>query len=229
MKKIIALLLAGMLAATMVACDKEETKEKVDDAADKVESVADSVADAVEEAVATEAVVTEAPETEAPKPRDKYNYVDLYEAADGGHTPISLMAEGSSAAVHVKFDEGFIESWGAQCPSWSDNVGNLTFRVYKWDTDYATSVAGAPLAEQTFEDYGDNDDLLMDEIPAKTIGAGEYLLWIGEGVDEGGSGVGYWGQNIVDDAAVVEYYRDGAVVEGQVAFEGTLTIIVPAE
>jgi hypothetical protein len=47
----------------------------------------------------------------------------------------------------------------ALCPSWGDNIGNLTFTLYKWNTNYATSVAGNPIAQKTFVNFNDGSNL----------------------------------------------------------------------
>lgn len=47
----------------------------------------------------------------------------------------------------------------ALCLSWGDNIGNLTFTLYKWNTNYATTVAGNPIAQQTFVNFIDGSYL----------------------------------------------------------------------
>ncbi|HEY0826708.1 MAG TPA: hypothetical protein VGE40_01315, partial [Bacilli bacterium] len=42
------------------------------------------------------------------------------------------------------------------CPSYSNNIGNLTLKLYVWNTNYATTVAGAAIASQTFTNFNDN-------------------------------------------------------------------------
>jgi len=47
----------------------------------------------------------------------------------------------------------------ALCPDWGNNIGNLTFTLYKWNTNYATSVAGTPIGQQTFVNFKDESQL----------------------------------------------------------------------
>lgn len=167
------------------------------------------------------------PETEAP-PKDKYVYIDFYEDTGAGHVPYSLMTEGSSIGIHFKVAEGFLEDFSINCPSWSNDVGSLTMRIFKWNTDYATTVAAAPVAEETFVDYGDNDWLFMyfSEDGVKGLEAGEYLVTLGDGVDESGSGVGLWTMGPVADPAVINYYANGEVTD-QYGWEAAATIVIP--
>ena len=60
----------------------------------------------------------------------------------------------------------------ATCPTWADNIGNITLKLYAWSDNYTTSVAGIPLAEKTFINFNDNEkiQLSFDELPA-----GEYV------------------------------------------------------
>ena len=38
---------------------------------------------------------------------------------------------------------------GVGCPSWTDNFGELTFKLYKFVKDYATTVKGSPIITHT--------------------------------------------------------------------------------
>lgn len=133
------------------------------------------------------------PESESPV-KDKYTYIDFYDYNESEHNYYSLMAEDSSISIHFKVAEGFLEDFNICCPSWSNDIGNLTMCVYKWYIDYATTIAGTPTAEETFIDYADNDWLIvyLSANDTKGLEAGKYLVTLGEGVDESGSGVGLW-------------------------------------
>ncbi|MDP4184479.1 MAG: RagB/SusD family nutrient uptake outer membrane protein [Bacteroidota bacterium] len=89
------------------------------------------------------------------------------------------------------------------CPSWSNNVGNLTFTLYKWNKDYATSIKGTPVATKTFENYTDNEELTL------TFGAqpaGTYLWELSNPTET----VGVW--KLVDGTSdAVSYYAGGEV------------------
>lgn len=219
LKRFTALLLTLLFVFAFTACKKES------DETDTTASGSDtSSAETTTAAETTEA----ATETEAP--RDKYNYIDFYDSTAGDHTPFSLLAEGSSIGMHFNVAEGFLEDFSITCPSWSDNVGSLTMRIYKWNTDYATSVAGTPVKEETFVDYEDNAVLTMvfNEDGAKGLEAGEYLVTLGDGVDAGGSGVGLWYYGPAEDPAIINYFANGEVVTDK-GWEASATIVIPAQ
>ena len=78
------------------------------------------------------------------------------------------------------------------CPSWSDNIGCLTVTLYKWDTDYETTVKGEPVRTQEFVDYEDNSMLGFTFEGDDLLPAGSYYIEVSDGYDDGGSGVGVW-------------------------------------
>ena len=49
----------------------------------------------------------------------------------------------------------------ALCPSWGNAIGNLTFKLYKWNINYNTSVSGTPIAENTFVNFADGANLKL--------------------------------------------------------------------
>ena len=228
MKKFAWLLLAALLslsAMTLMACNQEDAAN--DDSA--ATTVADGSAAAEGEATEAPAAETEPVETAAPK-RDQYDFIDMYDDDGANHTPVSLMAEGSSVAARVMVAEGYLTGASITCPSWSNNVGNLTVRVYAWNTDYETTVAGAVLFEEEFVDYADNAVLTSDFATAdsKGLAAGEYLWWLGNGVDETGSGVGLYAKQYPSDEKIVELYQNGAVIDN-LGWEGSFDVVIPAE
>lgn len=58
------------------------------------------------------------------------------------------------------------------CPSWSNNIGNLTLKLYRLNNDYNTSVNGTPLAVKEFINFSDNEWL---SISFSTLPNGEYV------------------------------------------------------
>lgn len=71
------------------------------------------------------------------------------------------------------------------CPSYSDNIGSLTFSLYRWDGNYIATRLAPAVAAETYVDFNDNATLTMsfDE-----CGTGEYLLLLSGGT----GGVGVW-------------------------------------
>ncbi len=128
---------------------------------------------------------------------DKPNFC----AEDSGPYPLKedeLIASQFSISADAKFV-------GVGCPSWSDNIGEMTFNLYKFDKDYATTVKSTPIATNKFENYTDNYYLGFAFTSDKPLKAGEYLIEISEAYDDSGTGVGVWaqkkyaGQNLYED------------------------------
>lgn len=74
----------------------------------------------------------------------------------------------------------------AHCPSWNNDIGNLTMTLYKWDTNFSKSISGAPIAQQTFVNYADNAELAMTF--GSPLSAGDYV-WV---LDNPTETVGVW-------------------------------------
>ena len=85
---------------------------------------------------------------------------------------------------------------GIGCPSWNNDIGQLTLALYAFDTDYATSVSKDPIIKHTFEDYQDNSYLGFEFTEADPLKAGEYVIEITDAYDDTGTainpGVGIW-------------------------------------
>jgi hypothetical protein len=118
--------------------------------------------------------------------------------------PESLMPFGGDAGMKFTATAPFY-AVNALCPSWSNNIGNLTFKLYKWNTSYAQSVSGLPIAEKTFENFNDNAQLTLtfDQQPA-----GEYIWVLCNGTEQ----VGVW--KWVDSSDSVTSYFNGIQVSG---------------
>jgi len=93
----------------------------------------------------------------------------------------------------------------ATCPSWGDNLGSLTMRLYKWNTTYAQSVAGNPIATKTFINFNDNAKLAL---PFPIQPAGDYVWELSGGSQQ----VGVWKWTNGTNTAVS--YYNGMVVTG---------------
>lgn len=86
-----------------------------------------------------------------------------------------LQIGGAKGNVGEKFTaEDYFTAIDVNCPSWANDIGNLTFTLFKWAGGYAESVAGEPIASETYEDFKDNGWLLMAFPEQKP---GEYL-WV---------------------------------------------------
>ena len=106
-----------------------------------------------------------------------------------------------------------INAW---CPSWDNNIGSLTFKLYKWNTDYATSVAGTPIAQNTFVDFNDNSWLTLNFNKQEP---GDYVWELTNGIEQ----VGVW--KLTDSYDAVTSYFAGSPVTGnyesQISYDST--------
>lgn len=106
----------------------------------------------------------------------------------------------------------------ATCPSWGNNVGNLTFRLYKWNNTYEQTVAGTPIIEKTFENFNDNAKL---QLTFNKQEAGTYLWELCNGTET----VGVWKYNETNGSSV-SYYNSAQVsgnYESEIAYSSGLT------
>lgn len=98
------------------------------------------------------------------------------------------------------------------CPSWNDDVGQLTVTLWKFDTDYETTKKKDPVAgPKEFVDFEDNSKIgFVFETP---LAAGVYFMELSDAYDEGGasSGVGVWSCEAKYPGQAV--FRDGEYVE----------------
>ena len=220
--KLMTLVLCCAMVFTMTAlasCGEEAAPAPTADTA--ASTAAETEAAPAETEPVTE-VVTE------PPVRDHFDEIVL-SSGEGDRTPMSVLTKNSDLATHFKVEEGFIEEITVSCPSWSDDVGSLTFKLYRWDTDYETTIAKDPVYSETFEDYSDNSDLTLTCKTADSRGAeaGEYLFYIGDGVDANNSGVGIWSYGFpTEDDRVIECFRGGKSVT-TFGMDGAVSIVIP--
>ncbi len=101
----------------------------------------------------------------------------------------SLLGTGNVFAQKFTMNEdfGFIS---IQCPSWNSAEEGFSLNVYRWDTDYATTVSGTPVATKRFENYADNAWLSIyrsaREDYTETFPSGTYLWVMNEGTEHSG-------------------------------------------
>lgn len=185
MKRILAMILAAlMICCVLVACDEKDEPAKETTASTK-----------------TEAPTTEEPTTEEPTTEEETTddglpdmtdvYLDVWNVDDATHIAQQVEETSKSIGVVVVIPEGgYLYEAAVQAPSYSDNIGSMKIKVFAWNTDYATTIAGEPLQVDEFVDFTDNDTLVC-EYDEGVIGAGKILILACEGVDEG-EGVGLW-------------------------------------
>lgn len=98
--------------------------------------------------------------------------------------PNSMVVKRNSAGLKFTATTPFY-GINATCPSWGNNIGNLTFRLYKWKNNYIETVSGAVLAEKTFVNFSDNEKL---SLAFTKQDAGTYLWELSNGTET----VGVW-------------------------------------
>lgn len=138
-----------------------------------------------------------------------------------GGSPYS-MREDDTVGIHFSIggDAVFV---GVGCPSWVDDYGTLTFKLYNFNKDYKTSISQNPIIENTFTDFIDNSYLGFEFTKANPLLAGEYVLEISDAKDEIGFGVGIWtnqkypGQNFFEDGV----YNDSLSARMYIEFKDT--------
>ncbi|MBE6558495.1 MAG: hypothetical protein E7661_05750 [Ruminococcaceae bacterium] len=101
-------------------------------------------------------------------------------------------------------------------------VNKWTFKVWQWDTDYATTVAGTPLFEQAGENHNDNATFSMN-IPTELDIRGDiyYEITYVEGPDPSKTFTGWTAND--GPAEGVETYVAGVLKEG--TYRATMKVI----
>jgi len=79
------------------------------------------------------------------------------------------------------------------CPTWTKQGSEcVTISLYKWNTDYATTVAGTPVYQNRFEKFNDNANLgvyrseAAKDDPSIRFDGGRYLLVLSDGTADAG-------------------------------------------
>ena len=100
----------------------------------------------------------------------------------------------------------------------------MVFKVYAWDTDYATTTAKDPVFTdtETFVDYPDNATMEITFSPE--IGPGTYLWELSEGKD----GVGVWASK-THGSEGLEFFKGGEPFTDGTAFNGELMGYIMSE
>lgn len=97
------------------------------------------------------------------------------------------LRKGQDLAIKFTVDEGFHgKSVKANYPSWADSKGSIRLSLYKWNTDYATTVAAEPITTKKYENFADCQaiEFAFKDADGEYIPAGDYLWRIHEGYDE---------------------------------------------
>ncbi|MCD9020636.1 discoidin domain-containing protein [Cohnella silvisoli] len=109
-------------------------------------------------------------------------WTKLY-SIDGTSTD-SMISAGQTRGEQFYSADSF-NSLRVLCPSYSNNIGSLTLKLYRWNADYATTVAGTSIASQTYTNFADNAWLQLN---FATQASGNYLWVLSNPVET----VGVW-------------------------------------
>ena len=199
MKRILAMILAAlMICCVLVACDQAEEPAK--------ETTASTTKAPATEEPTTEEPTTEEVTTDDGLPDMTDVYIDVWNDEDASHNAQKIDAKSKGIGVVITIPEGgYLYEAAVQAPSYSDNIGSLSIKVFVWDTDFATTVAGEPLQVDQFVDFTDNDTLVC-EYDEGVIGAGKILILACDGIDEG-EGVGVWTGKAYKASTMPEEYE----------------------
>ena len=140
------------------------------------------------------------------------------------------LRKGQDYAVKFSVEEGKLAKYvKANYPSWGDAKGSLRLSLYKWDTDYETTVANDPIVTEKYENFADNAEIIFSftDTAGKGIGEGEYLWRIHEGFDERVNpdnesepvGVGMWTYDTpAEDSGMTVFFEGEALEPGTKAY-----------
>lgn len=121
---------------------------------------------------------------------------------------------GRTFAQYFESGKEFV-SLGIYCPNWNSASESMLLSLYRWNTDYATTVAANPVHTERFNNYGDNSWLQIPA-PGQTgetvkLPAGKYLWTLSDGT----ANAGIWKSTGSESPASAVSYIDGTRVEGQ--------------
>lgn len=199
--KILILFVAFVLMLTfLLSCGDNDEKDS------SGTTEADNVSDTQSDSAPTQDIEPIEETTVDTGPKIIKDYVQLYENPD--HEPVSADGVGISIAMYFTTDMT-LYSISFECPSWSDDIGQMTLDIYRWDTDYEMTIEGTPLVTETelFTDYVDNDTIEV-ELPEGEFVPGEYLYTFRDGRD----GVGMW--KSIESVEGIQCYYKGNMVSG---------------
>jgi hypothetical protein len=137
-------------------------------------------------------------------PGDTYN-TKLYTDGDGiSKTAVALSG---TNVVAQKFTIGnAFYGVGVPSPTWGSTVNGLTIKLYKWNTNYSTTIAGTPLASQTYTNYADGSNIKLTN---NSLFPADTYLWV---LSNPSGTAGVW-QYSVGKANEIQYLN-GTVVTG---------------
>lgn len=134
------------------------------------------------------------------------NYYFLYEnfTRTGDHSAVSIA--GTNVAAQKFTTTKDFHGVQVLIPTWHSTTSGGTLKLFKWNTDYNTTVSGTPLATQAFSNIPDNSYINLD---TQTLYAGTYVWTFSNAVNS----VGIWkyeGSHVTGNVN----YMNGSTVTG---------------
>ena len=130
--------------------------------------------------------------------------VQLWGGDGGGAT--GYFGPGTDIATKVTVPAGkrVISFLVENMATYTDSVNKIQAKAYVWNTDYATTVAAAPIATANFVDHQDNQNFIFT-LPNDLSAEGEILFVVA--YLEGATGLTPW--NATEKAEGVTYFQNG--------------------
>ena len=217
MKKHLALMLSLLMLLTFASCNSDTDsgdEETTVDETTAAEIIADEQTDKEEvtEKVTEEETTEEldlTPETIPSNNSDGYSILRMHDQYSSVAQNHMTLLPAKQIGIHFVVDKGILEAVVLEgVPSWGDNIGGFTVKIFKWNTDYNTTVAGKPITQKVLDNIPDMGEAVFE--PDVKIVAGEYLFLICDPFDESGSGIGICNQTSnVNDDRFIEGYING--------------------
>ena len=135
----------------------------------------------------------------------KRGAVDTYSSSTKSH--INLADTKGEVGIHFNA-AGYFKGATFYLPSYSNNSGTVTIKVYKWNTTYSETTKADPVYTHQFVDFQDNTWCRFEMETG--LEPGEYLLVISAESPAGDYGCGVWTENATK---AVETYHNGYLVE----------------
>lgn len=242
MKKTLAIIIAAIMcltAAALTSCagtPAETTTDKAPETTAAGTTAAETTAEAVTTAAETtaEEVTTEAATTAADTPAETtaaeetpggdVAYIEedvaLFEYNEP-HNPISA-ANGFELACKFKIEanDRLIGLTFESCPTWTKEGSGFFVELYKWDTDYESTVMNDPIYSEEFTDWVDNAACEVSFLDAAENGfKGGTYMWVFRGTTPD---IGIWAMDPSDEC---EYFENGTF--SQNGFRCNAVILTP--
>lgn len=109
---------------------------------------------------------------------------DLFDRNNSG---TAYQLSGQNSVAQKFHSDKALDNISVVCATWSTTDSSIHFALYKWNTDYATTVAGTPISDKTYPNIADGSKVVLDQ-GSGSLPAGDYL-WV---ATLGSGKIGIW-------------------------------------